>query len=337
MKRGFIVFLVAVSMCCITGCGTEKTKVPVSETNDSAAKSLKDSSNQEYYMVTFASGIEYWKDCFNGFKQAASLHGSKTVYAGTNDLDVTKAVAVLEQVIAKNPAGIAVTCLNPDAYVDPINEAVEKGIPVVTFDSDSSRSNRYTYLGTGNANAGAKAASYMATLLNHQGKVAIITMPGNLTQEERCSGFKSYLEKYEKNIQIVQTGNGEADQTKSASVSAGIIQAIPDIAGFYATNAQSGVGIATAVEEAGKKGIIKIISFDTDKGTLDSIKGGTISGTVVQGTNQMGYWAFEMLYATRNNLISDSWKAQKTSPLPATVDTGVSIVTASNVDAFYKK
>jgi ribose transport system substrate-binding protein len=286
-------------------------------------------------MVTFVSGIEYWKGCFAGFEKAAALYGAKAVYEGTNDLDVNHAVTVLEQVIAKNPAGIAVTCLDGDAYIDPINAAISKGIPVVTFDSDAPLSKRYTYLGTGNENAGAQAAAYMANLLAHKGDLAIVSIPGILAQEQRSNGFQNYIKAYEPNMRIVQVANGEADQTKAAAATAAILQTNPNIAGIYTTNAQSGIGVATAVEEAGKKGQINIISFDTDKGTLDAIKDGTISASVVQGTGQMGFWAFQMLYLTSKNQVVDDWQSKGLSPLPSVVDTGVSFATKDNAASFY--
>jgi len=48
----------------------------------------------------------------------------------------------LRQIIAKKPAGILVTCINPDALKAPIDEAIEKGIPIITFDADSPGSKR---------------------------------------------------------------------------------------------------------------------------------------------------------------------------------------------------
>ena len=37
-------------------------------------------SKEEYYMVTFVSGIEYWKGCFAGMEDAAKLLGTKAIY-----------------------------------------------------------------------------------------------------------------------------------------------------------------------------------------------------------------------------------------------------------------
>jgi len=85
------------------------------------AASLQGDSSEEYYMVSFLSGIDYWKTCFKGMEDAANLLGVTAKYTGQTDADVAGQVAVLEQVIAMDPAGIAVTCVNSTALADTIN------------------------------------------------------------------------------------------------------------------------------------------------------------------------------------------------------------------------
>ncbi|HEX2953417.1 MAG TPA: substrate-binding domain-containing protein, partial [Bacillota bacterium] len=224
---------------------------------------------EEYYMVTFASGIEYWRDCFAGMKGAAKLLGVKAIYTGAPQADVNQEVTVLEQVIAKKPAGIAITCANPDGLKAPINKAIAAGIPVVTFDADSPSSDRYSYLGTSNFNAGATAARYMGKLLGGKGEVAVSTVTGQLNHEERKAGFIQTLAKEYPKIKVVATGNDNNDQTKAATLVAGFLQAHPNLKGIFCTDSLGGVGAGVALREAKAVGKVKIISFDTDKGTLD--------------------------------------------------------------------
>lgn len=301
---------------------------------------LMGDSSEEYYMVTFLSGMEYWKDCYRGFEDAGKLYGVKTVYTGSTQYDVNQEVTALEQVIAKKPAGIAVSCMNPDAFEAPIKKAMDKGIPVVTFDADSPKSGRYSFLATGNEYAGSVAAKALAEQIGPSGgQVVIITLPAQLNHEQRVAGFKKALESEYSNLKLVQVGNGKHDQTEAARVLAGMLQANPDIKGVFCTDAISGVGAATAVKEADKVGQVKIVSFDTDKGTLDAIKAGVISASIAQGTYIMGYQSMNFLYHIKHNLINpvEGWKEKGISPLPPFVDTGVTIVTKENVDAFYAK
>ncbi len=294
---------------------------------------------EEYYMVTFVSGIEYWKGCFKGMQDAGKLFGVKTIYTGTPQNDASAEATVLEQVIAKKPAGIAVTCSNPDALKAPIDKAIKAGIPVVTFDADSPLSDRYSCLATGNYAAGATAARYLGKLLGGKGKVAVSTVAAQLNHEQRVAGFKETLNAEYPGVEVVAVGNDKNDQTTAATIIAGFLQAHPDLAGIFCSDALGGVGAATAVKEAGKTGKVKIVSFDTDKGTLDLIKSGEISASIAQGTWSMGFWSMNFLYFTKHGLVNpiDDWKNKGINPLPGYVDTGTNVVTKTNVEAFYSK
>lgn len=291
---------------------------------------------EEYYMVTFLSGIEYWKGCYKGFEAAGELYGVKTIYAGAAEYDVNQAVTVFEQIIANKPAGIAVTCINPDAYVEPIKKAMEAGIPVVTFDADSPNSGRYSFLATGNKAAGAMAANYLASALGEKGDVALVTLPGQLNHEERTAGFVATIEANYPNMKVVQVANGGGEQTTAAAAASGILQANPSVVGLFCTDATSGVGAVAAITETNRTDV-KIVSFDTDKGTLDAIKDGKIAASIAQGTWNMGFWAFQMLFQLNHDLINptEGWADKGINPLPPYVDTGVNVVTKDNVDAFY--
>lgn len=296
--------------------------------------------NEEYYMVTFLSGLEYWKGCYKGFEEAGKLHGVKTIYTGGLQYDVNQEVTVLEQIIAKKPAGIAVSCINPDALIAPIKHAMSEEIPVVTFDADSPQSGRFSFLATGNVYAGTVAAKTLAEQIGPQnGEVVIITLPAQQNHEERVNGFKNTLETKYKNLKLVQIGNGKSDQTEAARVLSAFLQAHPNITGVFCTDATSGVGAATAVKEANKVGQVKIVSFDVDRGTLDAIKSGVISASIAQGTYVMGYQSMNFLFELKHELINpvSDWKKKNINPLPYFVDTGVNVVTKENVDSFYTK
>jgi len=150
-------------------------------------------SNEEYYFVTFLTGIEYFKGLYEGFEEAGKLYGVKTIYTGTPEYDVNKEVTVFNQIVAKNPAGIAVAPANPKAFEEPIRKAMEKGITVLTCDADSPLSARYSFLGTGNYDAGVVAARYMANLINGEGEVAVLYLPGLFTLKKELPDLKIQL------------------------------------------------------------------------------------------------------------------------------------------------
>lgn len=296
---------------------------------------LRGSIDEKYVMVTFLSGIEYWKPALKGFEDAAEALNVSVEYRGATQYDVNEQVTVLEQVIAKKPAGIALTSMNVEALTGSINKAVEAGIPIVLFDSGAEQSKAYSFLATDNYEAGVTAADKMADLIGGIGKVGIITLPNQLNHKERTTGFLETIDKRYPGIEVVGVMDGKGDQLISGQLADELYAKHPDLKGFFITEANGGVGVGSVFE--GNRSV-KIISFDTDKGTLDMVKDGTIAATIAQGTWNMGYWSLQFLFHLQHN-ITEQNLADKSGgwPLPKYVDTGITVVTQDNVDSFYAK
>jgi ribose transport system substrate-binding protein len=296
------------------------------------------SSDQTYYMVTFLSGYSFWTECWRGFKDAADLLGVKSKYGGATDYDVNSAVTSLQQIIALKPTAMAVTCMDAAAYKEPINNAIKDGIPVVTFDSDSPDSKRTTFIGTSNYAAGVAAANYIAEKLSGKGRVACLTRTGQSNINERIQGFtETVTHKYPgiKMVQVVDAGN---DENEAATNIASLLSKDSNIDYIFAALQQAVLGTETALSESGLKGKIKIVGFDTDKTTLDSIKNGTVEATLSQSPYAEGYWSMIYLYMLVNNQCiksADDWYEKGFPSLPQTCDSGCTIVTTQNVDLFY--
>ncbi|EME73967.1 substrate-binding domain-containing protein [Bacillus sonorensis] len=289
---------------------------------------LAGSLSEKYVMVTFQSGIEYWKSGLKGFEDAAQLFNVSVEYRGAAHYDAHEQTTVLEQVIAKKPAGIAVSAIDPEALNPVIDKAREQGIPVVLFDSDAPLSNASTYIGTNNREAGAAAAREMAKFLEGKGETAVITQPNQYNHQERTKGFRKTIEQSYPNMKVSAVLDGKGDELTSKKAAEALLKQNPRIKGIFTTEANGASGVAQAVETAGLKGKVNIIGFDKDKKTLDGITDGSIAATLGQDTWQMGYWSLHMLFFSNHHL-------KKPRPLPSSIDTGITIITKENVEAYY--
>jgi len=291
-----------------------------------------------YVMVMFQSELDYWRSIMKGFEDAALNLNVSVEFRGATQYDAHEEVVVLEQVIAKKPAGIAVTAINPEALNASIDKAVQEGIPIVLFDSGAPASKAYAFYGTDNYKAGTVAAREMARLLGGKGEVAVITQPTQLNHQERTEGFRDTIAREFPDIRVVEVADGKGEIIGSRDAAREILRKYPEVDGLFATQANGGVGIGMAVKEMGLAGQKVIIGFDTDKGTLDLVKEGTINATLAQGTWNMGYWSLMGLFHLRHNLVQTGDSGSNTGhPLPPFVDTGITIVTQQNVDQFYAK
>ncbi len=324
MKKVSKFLLLALSIVAFSACSNQASST--SSSSNSSSGGYQGSSSEEYYMVSFLSGIDYWKHCFNGMQEAGKNLGVTVKYTGQTDADVAGQVAVLEQVIAQGPKGIAVTCVNSTALADTINSAIDSGIAVVTFDSDSPTSKRSSYLSTGNYEAGVTAAKYLVPLVNNRGKIAVLYTVGAENTESRVQGFEDWCRANAPAVSILKV-NDAGDTTVAVDNMSAALQANDDLVALFCVDGIAGTAGPTAVAESGKK--ITTLAFDVDTTVLDKIKSGEIEATVAQGMANMGYWSMMFLYTEANGLSSKQ--------LPGYVDTGVAIVTKDNVDEYYNK
>ncbi len=300
---------------------------------------LRGGLDEKYVMVNFLSGIDYWKNVLKGFEDAAETLNVSVEYRGATQYDAQEEVIVLEQVIARKPAGIAVSAIDSEVLNDAIQKAVEAGIPVVMFDADAPDSKAYSFIGTNNYEAGVTAARQMAAMSGGKGQFGIITHPNQLNHQQRTKGFKETIEREFPDMELVAIEDGKGDQLVSEQKTLDMISSYADLSGIFVTEASGGVGVGNAVYAAGLQGKLTVICFDTDKGTLDMIKSGTVSATIAQGTWSMGYWSLMQLFHLNHQLVEPmpDWRGANVSPVPNYVDTGVTVVTVDNVDHFYAK
>ncbi len=327
-KRRFFItgLLLIVAMSFVFANGTEESTTPATGTGGQGSVLVGDPSEQ-YYMITFTSGQDYWKSCYEGFEEAGAQFGIETVYAGDPTPDVAKQVTVFDQVAARQPMGIAVTCANAEALRESINRAVADGIAVVTFDSDSPDSDRATYLATGNEEAGAAAAEYLASVMPEGGNVALLYMVGTENSEARAKGFEDWtLENPDSKLTVVAKVNDRGEQTEAARNMSAQLQADPSINAIVCLDSPASLAAPTVVQEAGRTDIT-IVTFDTDTAILDMIKNGQIAATLAQGTYNMGYLSMKFLYDMAHDLPAKA--------LPSYIDTGITVVTAENADEYY--
>lgn len=307
---------------------------------DLASEGLRGETSERYVMVTFQSGFEYWKGVLKGFEDAADALNVSIEYRGATEYDLQEQMMVLDQVIAKKPAGIALSAIDTHGLDEVIDRAIEEGIPVVLFDSGAPNSRAYSFLSTNNYNAGSTAAAQLAKLIGRKGQVAVVTVPGQQNHTERIEGFKDTMKSAYPAIEVVEVVDGKGDAGSSREQSEALLGKYPELSGIFVTEASSGVGVGEAVKAhvAAGNTPVQIVSFDTNKATLDMIKDGTISASIAQGTWNMGYWSLQYLFHLHHDLTIPAPSAtDDVSPLPVQVDTGINIVTKQNVEQYYAK
>jgi ABC-type sugar transport system substrate-binding protein len=185
----------------------------------------------------------------------------------------------------------AIATIAGDSGIVPfINKAVERGIPVATFNVETTTENdRLFFVGADLYKQGVRAGEVMAEELGGEGKVAVMTgffaVEGH---EQRRLGFLDALEEKGPDIEVVGEVETLDKNDTAYNQTVDFLNAVPDLDGlFVAAGGQIGAG--NALKDAGKVDQVTMICYDYIPETMEMVKEGVITGTIGQNPYAQGH------------------------------------------------
>ena len=138
----------------------------------------------------------------------------------------------IAQAVNEGASAILVSCSDAGKVTGAIDDAVGRGVPVMTFDSDAPQSKRFAYYGVDDAKTGQQTMAELAKIMNGKGKVAILAGNQNAPNlQHRVQGAKDEAAKYP-GITIVGTFNHVETPQDAAAEVVRVNNAYPDIQGW---------------------------------------------------------------------------------------------------------
>lgn len=234
-------------------------------------------------------------------------------YLAPPELDAGKEQGFVRQAIASKKHGIIVSCLD-DSLSEPINEAMDAGIPVITYDSDCPNSKRLGFYSMQSEATGARGADLLAKAIGTGPKsVAILTgRAGADNLERRVAGFTSRLSSTYPEITVVATINCmETAESCGPAVEDQIISQYPDLDGLFVVGLWGLLGACSCSEsgmscscddsqmpkwKAAAKLKLKTVSFDSLPFQLILMEQGYLSALIGQKYFGWGYDTVNLMY-----------------------------------------
>lgn len=316
----------------LASCGNNATTTPTeSKPAESTAAQTKptETPKKQITIAVVPKSLDnaIFLDAKDAAEKAGKELGINIEWVGSQKSDAAEQVTVIEGLIQKKVDGMLISCNDADALKGVIDKAIDAGIKVATFDSDSPNSKRLFYAGTDNLAIGKKAAEFMKELLPNGGKVAILTgVLGAPNLEQRIVGFKEGVQGTKIEILPVQTG--EDDVQKSVEVVNQFTAANPDLAGWFFDGGWPYFADAEALAELKKfmdKGG-KVVSIDTFYPMLKFVQNDMVNELIGQNYTKMGDTGIRLLYKAING-------EQITDKI---IYTGYEIVDKKNVEEVLK-
>ncbi len=323
-KRWLIVLFSALLVTALIG-GCAAPAAPVAAPAGEAAAPAAETAAKPYIPV-ISKGFQhqFWQAVKAGSEQAAvDLNVDITFEGPESESQVDKQIEMLQAALAKKPAAICLAALDTKAAIPLLEEAQAAGIPIVGFDSGVDSDIPVATAATDNLAAAALAADKMAELIGDEGEVAVIVHDQtSRTGIDRRDGFLNQMTTAHPNITVVDVQYGAGDQLKSTDLAKAIIQAHPNLKGFFGANEGSIIGVLNAVTELGKEGQLVVIGYDAGKQQMDAIRSGLEAGAITQNPVGIGYKCVEAAVKAINGETVDK-----------VIDTGFFWYDATNIDS----
>jgi simple sugar transport system substrate-binding protein len=265
-----------------------------------------------------------------GAQDACSLLGVDFQWTGSKDSIVAEMVNATRTAISGRADGIALAVVDEQAFREPVDAALDAGIPVVSYNADGSvknpGTNRLAYIGQGLYESGFALGERAVQQIDSGDVAAFIATPGQLNIQPRIDGAQAAIKASGKPINFTSVATN-ADITKGLSIIDAYVQGHSNVAGLLAVDAGSTQSIGQVVKKYGlrQKSLKVAGGFDLVPETLAAVKAGDLDYTIDQQPYLQGFLPVLAMYF---------YKISGGLLFPCQTNTGLLFVTKDNVDPY---
>ena len=296
MKR---IALFAAALVALVGCG----KSPESNQTADASKPAESASAQAVdpnKKVTVAlmpksKGNGYFVSCKQGADQAAKDLGVELIFDGPTTPDPAKQNEIIENWITLGVDVIAAACENRDGISTALRKAQNKGIKVITYDSDAAPDARMFFVNQATPEGiGYTLMDEAARLCGGEGEFAIIT--ASLTAAN-MNAWQQQIEARRRDnhpkMKMVALRPCNDLKDKAQAEATTLLSAYPDLKLIMAICSPAVPGAAEAITQSGKRGKVKLIGLGLPSENKQYVLGGVTDSVILWKTTDLGYLTIE--------------------------------------------
>jgi len=194
----------------------------------------------------------------------------------------------IQQAVNEGADAILISCSDAAKVTGAINDAVDKGVQVMTFDSDAPDSKRFAFYGADDAEVGAQVMDELAKLDGGKGNIAILAGNQNAPNlQKRVQGVKDQAAKKYPNVKIVDAFYHTETPQDATSAVMNAMNANPQIDGWAMIGGWPLFAPSLLKDLDPKK--VKIVAVDALPAELDYIDKGLAPVLLAQPTYEWGH------------------------------------------------
>jgi ribose transport system substrate-binding protein len=185
-----------------------------------------------------------------------------------------------------------------------------------------------SFLATDAVRAGRIAADLLAdaitkTYADTEGDVATISaLPVSTSADQSVKGFREQVANKYRALNVLPDKVADAQEVSGLNIMKDLTAADRDLRGVFVSNIVMADGASQVVYNKSSGDRINYVVFGSDDKLVKSLQDGTIAALIVQDPFRMGYDGVKTALA-----------ASKGEKVPASLDTGINIITKANMNS----
>lgn len=252
------------------------------------------------------SGNPYFQAGVTGFEKAAEELGFTFDHDGPDDGSSDGQIRIIENYIAAGVDALCVAANDPAALVDVLQEAMDEGIVVVSWDASVNPEGRNLDVQPASAQVIAETQlESLAKSIGYEGQIAIVSAMATAPNQNLWISFiEAALESNEAyaNIELVATVYGDDEYTKSFDETLALLNQYPELKGIITPTTNGAPAVSKCVQDEGKD--IKVTGLTLASDMKEFIDAGICDETFLWNPIELGYAASYAAVALINEEIT---------------------------------
>lgn len=295
-----------------------------------SAEEMNQVYQYQYEMIVDSRNITFWQDVYKNAQEKALENGAVLELRGVETSEDYDKADYMDMSIAAQVDGIILEYNGEEGLQEKIDEAVGKGIPVVTIVNDAPKSLRQSFVGINDYQLGQAYGAEVANLVDEHTKrvLVLLNREQELGQNQLYAQIYSAVEEKagaDRKIKIQSQNVMSRSQFDTEEVIRGIFQSEegpPEI--LVCLDEVTTECAYQAMIDYNMVGDVKIIGYYISKTIVDAVGKGLLPVTLSMDVEQIGTYSIEALteywevgrsnsyYTVDLQVITrDNWKQQE--------------------------
>jgi simple sugar transport system substrate-binding protein len=326
-----LVSATAAASALLAACSSTSSSGSSTSTASSAAGNFPSTPPWKFTFVCHVTTNPFFVATQYGMADAAALLGiPKPAWTGSTTSNISEMVSATNAAISSKANGIALAVISTTAFKTPVANAMNDGIPVVSYNADGNvgnpGTNRLAYIGQDLFVSGqALGQRIVAGMPNGGDAVGFIATPGTANIQPRIDGATQAIKTSGKNINFKPVTSGALLPQENTTINAYILAHKSTLKGIFAVDAGSTQTVGQMIKKYNLQGKVASGGFDLNAPTLQYVQGGSLDFTIDQQPYLQGFLPVLALYLFN---LSGGLVA------PVETNTGLTFVTKDNVGPY---